>query len=123
MKKELPENWKRDADLHFAYQHGVDAVRGDPTAEVEFRAKFAGDAEAEAEYQRGVVAESTTQNKTMSDYWTKSAEKLQAELACAGIESSASEDVIAANAGGWFAAMSANEKTSVIATMRSLALA
>jgi hypothetical protein len=57
----------------------------------------------------------------MRDYWTNSALKLQAELETAGVELNAAEDVIAANAGGWFAAMSANEKSSVITTMRNLA--
>lgn len=56
-------------------------------------------------------------------YWAEGAAKLRAELTAAGIELSAADDVIAANAGGWFAAMSANEKSSVIATMRNLASA
>lgn len=56
----------------------------------------------------------------MRDYWTDNAMKLQVELTAAGIELSAADDVIAANAGGWFASMSANEKASVIATMRNL---
>ncbi|NTB05886.1 hypothetical protein [Agrobacterium tumefaciens] len=59
----------------------------------------------------------------MHNYWTNNAEKLQAELVAAGIEPGAAEDVIATNAGGWFAALSANEKASVIASMRSLASA
>lgn len=57
----------------------------------------------------------------MRDFWTDNAAKLQAELATAGVELSTADDLIAANAGGWFAAMSANEKVSVIATMRNLA--
>jgi hypothetical protein len=59
----------------------------------------------------------------MRDYWTETAAKLQAELEAAGIELSAADDVIGANAGGWFAALSANAKASVIATMRNLASA
>lgn len=61
MTRALPENWERLADLHYAYQHGVDFVRGDVTAEAEFKEKFAGDAEAEAEYKRGVAEESAKQ--------------------------------------------------------------
>jgi len=120
MKQELPEGWERQADLHYAYQHGVDAARGDAKAVAEFKQKFIADAQADAEYQRGVNDESSTQNGAIRGYWTKQAEKLQAELVAAEIEQSATDDVIAANAGGWFAAMSANEKSAVIATMRSL---
>jgi len=58
----------------------------------------------------------------MRDYWTDNAAKLQAELTACGIEPDASMDVIAASAGSWFAALAQNEKTSVIATMRNLAL-
>lgn len=58
----------------------------------------------------------------MHDFWTPSAVKLQAELDAAGVALSAADEVIAANAGGWFAAMGANEKASVIATMRNLAM-
>lgn len=57
----------------------------------------------------------------MNSYWTGSAAKLQAELAAAGIELNAADEVIAANAGRWFAELSANTKASVIATMRNLA--
>lgn len=56
----------------------------------------------------------------MNDYWTEKATKLQAELVKCNLGADAADDVIAANAGGWFAAMSANEKASVIATMRGL---
>lgn len=59
----------------------------------------------------------------MRDYWSENAVKLQAELQAAGLDTNAADEVIAANAGGWFAAMSANEKASVIATMRGLATA
>jgi hypothetical protein len=65
MKRELPENWERQADLHYAYQHGVYFVRGDVKAEVEFKEKFARDAEAEAEYRRGVAEESAKQMRTL----------------------------------------------------------
>jgi hypothetical protein len=64
MKRELSEDWDRQADLYYAYQHGVDFVRGDLKAEAEFKDKFAGDAEAEAEYQRGVAVESAKQTRT-----------------------------------------------------------
>lgn len=57
----------------------------------------------------------------MNDHWTENAAKLHDELTATQIELSAADDVIAANAGGWFAAMGANEKASVIATMRNLA--
>lgn len=43
----------RSADLHYAYQHGQDAAKGDASAGSDFKNKFTGDAEAEAEYQRG----------------------------------------------------------------------
>ena len=59
----------------------------------------------------------------MRDYWTENAVKLQTELEAAGVETSAADEVIAANGGGWFAATGANEKASVIATMRSRATA
>ena len=55
------KDWGRDADLHYAYQHGVDVVRGDIKAEAEFKQKFAGDAEAGAEYQSGIAEESAKQ--------------------------------------------------------------
>ncbi|MGG7607813.1 hypothetical protein, partial [Massilia sp. BKSP1R2A-1] len=64
MKQELPASLDRQADLHYAYQHGVDFVRGDVKAEAEFKEKFAGDAEAEAEYKRGVAEESAKQTRT-----------------------------------------------------------
>jgi len=57
----MERDWGREADLHYAYQHGVDAVRGDIKAEAEFKQTFAGDAEAEAEYQRGLVDEARKQ--------------------------------------------------------------
>lgn len=41
---------------YFAYCYGFSAARGDANAETEFKAKFAGDAKAEAEYQRGIAA-------------------------------------------------------------------
>lgn len=59
----MKQDWSRKADLHYAYQHGVDAVRGDTKAEAEFNQKFAGDAEAEAEYRRGVADESAKQTQ------------------------------------------------------------
>lgn len=64
MKRELPENWERQADLHYACQHGVDFVRGEVKAEAEFKEKLAGDAEAEVEYARGVAEESAKQTRT-----------------------------------------------------------
>jgi hypothetical protein len=42
-----------NADLHYAYQHGQDAAKGDASAASDFENRFTGDAEAEAEYQRG----------------------------------------------------------------------
>lgn len=48
----------RAADLHYAFQFGQDFVRsGDPKVAEEFTATFAGDTEAKAEYDRGVVHE------------------------------------------------------------------
>ena len=43
----------RAADLHYAYQHGEDAAKGDLTAEPQFKAIFGDDKEAQLEYQRG----------------------------------------------------------------------
>lgn len=54
------------------------------------------------------------------DYWTENAVKLQTELVAAGIDLNAASNVIATNAGAWFAEMDANVKSSVIATMRNL---
>lgn len=50
------EQMSRAAGLHYAYQHGQDAAKGDVTAESEFKQKFAGDAEAEHEYQFGFAS-------------------------------------------------------------------
>ena len=45
----------RQADLHYAFQFGQDFARsGDPAVEAEFRVTFVGDAEAAAEFDRGV---------------------------------------------------------------------
>ena len=55
----------------------------------------------------------------MQDYWLENAKKLKAELVAADLDASAADDVITTIAGGWFAAMGANEKASVIATMRT----
>jgi hypothetical protein len=43
----------RSVDLYHAYQHGQDAANGSATAEPEFNQKFANDAEAKSEYDRG----------------------------------------------------------------------
>lgn len=51
----------RAADLHLAYQHGEATAKGDATSEPEFREKFAGDAEAAAEYQRGLAEQQARQ--------------------------------------------------------------
>jgi hypothetical protein len=46
-----------NAELHYAYQHGQDAAKGDASAASDFKNRFTGDDEAEAEaaaeYQRG----------------------------------------------------------------------
>jgi hypothetical protein len=55
----------------------------------------------------------------MRDYWNDPATKLRTELYVVGIQPSADNEVIAANAGSWFSEMDANEKSSIIATMRS----
>lgn len=48
----------RQADLHYAFQFGQDAVRGNFQEVVaEFHGKFAGDAEAQAEFDAGVAHE------------------------------------------------------------------
>lgn len=51
----------RAADLHYAYQCGEAVARGDTDAEAEAREKFANDAEAQAEYQRGIDEQSARQ--------------------------------------------------------------
>lgn len=56
----------------------------------------------------------------MDDFWSNSAAKLKAELVALNVEQSATDEEIAANAGGWFAAMSVNAKASVISTMRAM---
>lgn len=55
----------RVADLHYAFQFGQDFVRsGDPKVVEEFAAKFAGDTEAKAEYDRGVTHEQARMTRT-----------------------------------------------------------
>lgn len=53
MTKLSTEALSRAADLHYVYQHGEDAAKGDATAEPEFKQQYADDAEAVREYQRG----------------------------------------------------------------------
>lgn len=55
MAKMTEEQILRAADLHWAYQCGQEAAQGDATAEVEFKSKCAGDAEAAREFQRGLA--------------------------------------------------------------------
>lgn len=64
MNRELPASLNRQADLHYAYQHGVDFVRCDVKAEAEFKEKIASDAETKTEYKRGVADESARQTHT-----------------------------------------------------------
>lgn len=46
----------RQADLHYAFQFGQDAVRGHfEEVQAEFSRKFAGDSEAQAEFAKGVI--------------------------------------------------------------------
>lgn len=52
----------RSADLHYAYQHGQDAAKGDSTAANDFKQKFAGDADAQSEYQRGLAEQHVRQS-------------------------------------------------------------
>lgn len=52
----------RSADLHFAYQHGQDAAKGNSTAANDSKRLFAGDAEAESEYQRGFAEQQARQS-------------------------------------------------------------
>lgn len=54
-------DYSRAADLHLAYQHGEAAAKGDAIAGPEFQQKFAGDAEAEGEYQRGLAEQQARQ--------------------------------------------------------------
>lgn len=45
----------RQADLHYAFQFGQDAAQGDfEQIKSEFEAKFAGDAEARIEFEKGL---------------------------------------------------------------------
>lgn len=53
----------RQADLQYAFQFGQDAVRGNfQEVKTEFAAKFAGDAEALAEFDKGVAHERARQH-------------------------------------------------------------
>ena len=61
MSKLSEDQIMRAADLHYAYQHGQDAAKGDATAELEFRQKFAGDEEAGREFQRGLAEQKARQ--------------------------------------------------------------
>lgn len=54
----------RAADLHLAYQHGEATANGDATSEPEFREKFVGDVEAQAEYMRGLAEQQARQLRT-----------------------------------------------------------
>jgi hypothetical protein len=45
----------RAADLHFAYQHGEATAKGEAGVFEQFRRIFGDDAEANAEYQRGLA--------------------------------------------------------------------
>lgn len=53
----------------------------------------------------------------MSNFYTESAVRLQAEMTACGIGHDATNDVIAANAGAWFTTMSKGAKEAVIAEM------
>lgn len=61
MPKLTDEQFLRAADLHWAYQCGEAAAKGDATAEDEFKSKCAGDAEAALEFQRGVAEQQARQ--------------------------------------------------------------
>lgn len=54
-------DYDRAADLHYAYQHGQAAAKGDATAEPDFKQKFRGDDEAGREYQRGFAEQQARQ--------------------------------------------------------------
>ncbi len=52
----------RKADLHYAFQFGQDFVKtSDPKVADEFAVKFAGDTEAQSEFDRGVAHEKARQ--------------------------------------------------------------
>lgn len=61
MPKMTDEQILRAADLHWAYQCGEEAAKGDATAEAEFKSKCAGDAEAEREFVRGKAEQQARQ--------------------------------------------------------------
>lgn len=66
MSESNNEATKRAADLHHAYQYGVNAAEGDVTAEPAFNRKFAGHTEAEGEFQRGLAE----QQARKTQMWT-----------------------------------------------------
>lgn len=50
------DGYGRLADLHFAYQHGQDAAKGDPKSVLcEFESKFGDDKEALDEFFKGFM--------------------------------------------------------------------
>lgn len=52
-------NIDRQADLHYAFQFGQDAARGNADAiKIEFATKFAGDSEAQTQFDEGFAGES-----------------------------------------------------------------
>lgn len=52
----MDTRFERLADLHFAFQHGQDAAKGNfAQVEAEFAAIFGDNAEARAEFDRGVA--------------------------------------------------------------------
>lgn len=56
MNQEQPENLDRHSILYCAYHYGFAAASGDAKAEAEFKERFTGDSEEEAEYQHGFNA-------------------------------------------------------------------
>lgn len=59
----------------------------------------------------------------MDDFWTNIAVRLKTELTTRGVELGATDEVIVASVGDWFATFPPNTKAAVIATMRNLASA
>lgn len=56
----------------------------------------------------------------VSDFWKEYAARLQGELAAAGVDVTAPSEVIAANAGAWFAELQENTQAALITGLRKL---
>lgn len=56
----------------------------------------------------------------VSDFWKAYATRLQGDLAAAAVDVTAPSEVIAANAGAWFAELQQNTQAALIGVLRNL---